>query len=100
MNTPSLAVLGLLRRSEAGGIAVSPGWTCEHDVLVDWSLADLVAEDEDDAEEGSLEIVFEPDFSLDDDGDDEEDEEGRGLFVLFEPDDDDEEEEEDDGWPR
>lgn len=90
MNHPSLAALGLLRARENIGIAVSPGWTCDHDVLVDWVLADLVGEDGED-EDGRFDIIFEPDFLLDDQDD-------SGASILFESDDEDDEEE-DDGWP-
>lgn len=85
MNFPSLAGLGLPSTPRIGRIAVPPGWVCEHAVIIEAGLGELEADDEEDG--GDLEIVFEPDFSL------EDDDAPRG--VLFERDEDDEE----DDWP-
>lgn len=92
MNHPSLDILGLLRADSRIAITVSPHWACDHAVLIECGLADLDVEAED--AEGGLEIIFEPDFSLDDDQ--AASEAGDDIFVAFEADD---EEEDEDDWP-
>ncbi|GEM_PF-4488200 len=92
MNFPSLAGLSLLPGLRKDGIAVSPRWTCEHAIIIECSLADLSCDDEDEDEDGSgeFEVVFEPDFSLDD-------EDGDGLVGLRDREEEDDDEEDD--WP-
>lgn len=93
MNFPSLAGLSLLPAPGNTAIAVSPHWTCDHAIVIDRGLVDLASDDgEDDG--GEFEVVFEPDFSLDEDQDDADDD-GGGPFGRLDRD----EEDEEDDWP-
>lgn len=89
MNVPSIARLGLLPDT-GNDIRVAADWVCDHAVLVE-----CIALEDDCDGVGGFEVVFEPDFVLDDeDGGDLAEE----LLALIDHDDDDDDDEEDD-WP-